>query len=124
MAQGTEPNIELPEEVAAVARRFTGAGAELYVVGGWLRDKLRDAACKDVDMATDLAPAQVKELLDPLGPVYTIGEKFGTIGLRLDDYAIEVTSFRSDIYTPGSRHPEVETAGTSPSTPWRCASPP
>jgi len=110
MAQGTEPNIELPEEVAAVARRFTGAGAELYVVGGWLRDKLRDAACKDVDMATDLAPAQVKELLDPLGPVYTIGEKFGTIGLRLDDYAIEVTSFRSDTYTPGSRHPEVETA--------------
>jgi|BarGraNGADG00312_1021997.scaffolds.fasta_scaffold06675_5 poly(A) polymerase len=111
MAQGTEAHIELPQEVTAVARRFTEAGGELYVVGGWLRDVLRGAACKDVDMATDLSPARVKQLLDPLGPIYTMGEKFGTIGLRLDDYAIEITSFRSDTYTPGSRHPEIEPAG-------------
>ena len=111
MAQGTTPHIEIHPEVAAVASRFAGAGAELYVVGGWLRDKLRGAASKDVDMATDLSPARVKQLLDPLGPIYTMGEKFGTIGLRLDDYAIEITSFRSDTYTPGSRHPEIEPAG-------------
>jgi poly(A) polymerase len=110
MAHEPETRIELPQQVEAVARRFAEAGGELFVVGGWLRDRLRGAPCKDVDMATGLAPTRVKGLVDDLGPVYTIGEKFGTIGLRLDDYAMEITSFRSDTYTPGSRHPDVEPA--------------
>ncbi|HEY5501911.1 MAG TPA: CCA tRNA nucleotidyltransferase, partial [Candidatus Anoxymicrobiaceae bacterium] len=111
MAHEPETRIELPQQVEVVARRFAEAGGELYLVGGWLRDRLRGGACKDVDMATDLAPTRVRKLVDDLGPVYTIGEKFGTIGLRLDDYAMEITSFRSDTYTPGSRHPDVEPAG-------------
>jgi len=110
MAQDTDTPIVLPDQVEAVAARFAEAGGELFLVGGWLRDRLRGADCKDVDMATDLPPGRVKEIVAGLGPVYSIGEKFGTIGLRLDDYIVEITSFRSDTYTPGSRHPEVSPA--------------
>src|SRR3712207_9402050 len=34
-------------------------------------------------------------------------ERFGTIGAEVNGYAVEVTTYRSDLYTEGSRHPEV-----------------
>jgi poly(A) polymerase len=36
-----------------------------------------------------------------------VGERFGTIGASVDGFSVEVTTYRSDLYTEGSRHPEV-----------------
>src|SRR5918999_875541 len=53
-------------------------------------------------------PAQIKKLLRPVSEyLWTVGERFGTIGARVGPYDIEVTTYRSDLYTQGSRHPEV-----------------
>jgi len=64
----------------------------------------------EVDLATDLVPGAVKPLLEGLGSIYDIGEKFGTVGLVSDGLVVESTTFRSDSYTPGSRHPAVTPA--------------
>ncbi len=93
--------------MAEVAGRFAAARGQLFIVGGWLRDRLRGEECKDIDLATDLPPARVKKAVEGLGAIYSTGEKFGTIGVVLDDYTLEITTFRSEEYTPGSRHPEV-----------------
>jgi len=107
MVRGTDKHIEIPAAVSAFSSRIAAAGGELYVVGGWVRDRLRGADCKDVDFATDLPPARVKEAIEGVGPVCDIGLRFGTVCVPSGDYTFEVTTFRTDVYTPGSRHPEV-----------------
>lgn len=107
MADEPFAQIEIPTPVAALGERVAGAGGELYIVGGWVRDHLRGVDCRDIDLATSLSPAQLKKLLTGLGSVYDIGEKFGTVGLLVGDYTIETTTYRLDEYTPGSRHPRV-----------------
>jgi len=107
MAPGAQRPVEIPEAVRALASAVAGAGGHLYIVGGWVRDLLRGSPCKDIDLATDLPPARVKKALEGFGPLYTVGEKFGTVCVIAGDYTFEVTTLRTDVYTPGSRHPEV-----------------
>jgi poly(A) polymerase len=103
-------NIELPPLLGIVADRFSTAGGSLFIVGGWLRDRLLGIKSKDIDLATDLQPAEIKRAMEGLGSIFTIGEKFGTIGVHTGEYIIEITTLRSDVYAPGSRHPEVSPA--------------
>jgi poly(A) polymerase len=80
------------------------------VVGGALRDRLmgREDADKDVDYATDANPDDVEALARGLGAtVTTVGKRFGTIGVRIASRWREITTFRGDSYSGGSRWPDV-----------------
>src|SRR5450756_2401356 len=39
--------------------------------------------------------------------IYDLGERFGTVGVRAGEYNLEITTYRREEYTPGSRHPKV-----------------
>lgn len=93
---------------------FAEAGHELFVVGGSVRDELLGRPTHDLDFATDARPDAIKRLIDAAAPnaVYTVGERFGTIGAIFGDFAVEITTYRSEAYSPQSRKPEVE-FGTS-----------
>jgi poly(A) polymerase len=110
MAGDPGSEIKIPEPVAALGERVGAAGGELYIVGGWVRDAIRGVPCRDIDLATSLPTAAAKRALAALGSVYDLGEKFGTVGATLWDYTLEVTTFREEEYTPGSRHPSVRPA--------------
>jgi len=99
--------MNIPELIAAIGSRIASAGGEVYIVGGWVRDRLRGVDCQDIDLATSLTPDLVKSAVEDLGPVYNLGERFGTVGVQAGTYAVEITTFRRDRYSPGSRHPEV-----------------
>jgi poly(A) polymerase len=100
--------LEVPEPLSRLGEAFREAGHELYLVGGYVRDSLLGGAGPDVDATTDAHPREIKRLLGPRAQhLWTVGERFGTIGARVDGYAVEVTTYRSDLYTEGSRHPEV-----------------
>ena len=100
--------LEIPEPIARLGESFRGAGHELYLVGGYVRDELIGRAGLDADAATDAHPKEIKKLLRPVADhLWTVGERFGTIGAKVGEYAVEVTTYRSDLYTEGSRHPEV-----------------
>lgn len=87
---------------------FAGAGFQLYLVGGSLRDALLDVAHGDLDFATDARPDDIKSVVRPIADaLYTMGERFGTIGIRIDDHVYEITTFRDEVYHPESRKPEV-----------------
>ncbi len=109
-----------PAQHAAVLRlhhAFAHAGGELYLVGGIVRDILLSRPVpNDLDFATSLPPERTKTILQslPHAGLYDIGEKFGTIGLVLpadepggDPVSVEITTFRTESYETGSRHPEV-----------------
>lgn len=105
-----------------LGERFAAAGHELALVGGTVRDTLLAGGVPledaDLDFATSATPDQTRELLaDWADAVFALGEKYGTISAikRRDgrpDRSIEITTYRADTYTPGSRHPEVR-FGTS-----------
>src|ERR671926_1893775 len=101
-------SINVPEPLVRLGEAFKEAGHELYLVGGFVRDALEGSADKDVDATTGAHPKEIKKLFRPRAEyLWTVGERFGTIGARVGLYDIEVTTYRSDLYTQGSRHPEV-----------------
>src|SRR3712207_2909333 len=104
--------LDVPEPLTRLGEGFRKAGHELYLVGGYVRDAMLGRQHPDADAATDARPPRIKQLLRPRADhLWTVGERFGTIGAELSGYAVEVTTYRSDLYTEGSRHPEV-TFGT------------
>src|ERR671914_1322884 len=100
--------LRIPDPLERLGEAFRGAGHELYLVGGYVRDRLLGRAHPDADAASDAHPREIKRLLRPhAAHLWTVGERFGTIGAEVDGYAVEVTTYRSDLYTEGSRHPRV-----------------
>lgn len=106
---------------------------EVYLVGGSVRDLVMGNEPKDYDFTTVLMPDVMVEKVKAAGRrVYTIGQQFGTIGFKVpyeveSDYShlppgsmfpqdhsklefhyVEVTTFRSEVYTSKSRKPEVQ----------------
>src|SRR5918998_4954099 len=103
--------LEIPGPIGRLGEAFRGAGHELYLVGGYVRDKLlggHEAAKPDADATTGARPKEIKRLLRPHADhLWDVGERFGTIGAAVGGFEVEVTTYRSDLYTEGSRHPEV-----------------
>ncbi|MDX5895131.1 HD domain-containing protein [Rubrobacter radiotolerans] len=102
--------LEVPRPLVRLGKEFRAAGHELYLVGGFVRDSLsaRKDAQPDVDATTDARPEEFKPLLSRRARgLWDVGERFGTIGAFVGEFAVEVTTYRSDLYTAGSRHPEV-----------------
>ncbi len=100
--------LEIPEPIGRLGEAFREAGHELYLVGGYVRDELLGVAGLDADATTGARPEEIKRLLRPhAGHLWDVGERFGTIGAKVDGFEVEVTTYRSDLYTEGSRHPEV-----------------
>jgi poly(A) polymerase len=90
---------------------FADAGHELALVGGPVRDallgRLGDGVF-DLDFATDARPDQTEALLAAWADTHwDIGRAFGTIGARKGDHVVEVTTYRTEVYDPSSRTPEV-----------------
>ncbi len=102
------------EKLRNLVTAFAQHGKQLYVVGGSVRDAILGREHIDIDMATDARPEVVKALIAEVNPeaIYTVGERFGTIGAIVDGRVLEITTFRSERYKPYSRKPDV-TFGTS-----------
>ena len=97
-------------EAAPLAAVFHDAGFRLYLVGGVVRDHLMGIqhAGQDLDATTDARPEEIKRLVAGLAEaVWTQGERFGTIGCRIDGRPYEITTHRADAYDESSRKPVV-----------------
>jgi tRNA nucleotidyltransferase (CCA-adding enzyme) len=67
--------------VPAAAREIAGAvlraGGRAFIVGGWVRDRLLHRPSKDIDIEVFGLPAErLREVLESLGRVETVGESF------------------------------------------------
>jgi len=100
----TRPELP-PTQLADV---FGGAGEQIYLVGGSVRDAFLGRDLEDFDFATSARPDRVKELVEPWADViYEVGAQFGTIAARRDGRTVEITTFRNEVYRDDSRKPHV-----------------
>ena len=86
------------------------SAGEAWIVGGWVREAASGRHETDLDIATTLLPAEVKGLFPRS---LMVGEKYGTVNVRLKDNISdgtwEVTTLRSEgSYGDGRRPDQVE----------------
>ena len=82
--------------------------SEIRLVGGCVRKILNNEKVDDIDLATNLEPTEVAEILKKNQiDFYETGIKHGTITAIIDDQKFEITSLREDLLTDG-RHAQVK----------------
>ena len=100
----------LSPRVTELGELFAAAGHELALVGGPVRDAFlgRVSTSTDFDLTTDALPDRILDLVaDWADQTWTVGIKFGTVGLRKGSTHFEITTYRSDSYDRLSRKPVV-----------------
>ena len=84
------------------------SAGEAWIVGGWVREAASGRRETDMDIATTLLPAKVKKLFPRS---LMVGEKYGTVIVRLDegvsDETWEVTTLRSEGSYGDGRRPDM-----------------
>ena len=82
--------------------------SEIRYVGGCVRKIINNEKVDDIDLATNLLPEQVCEVLKKKEiNYYESGIDHGTITALIDNYKFEITTLRKDVSTDG-RHAKVE----------------
>ncbi len=88
-------------------------GQEVYVIGGFVRDRLLQIPSKDIDFVTvgdgPLLAENVCRALGNDSSALSIFKTFGTAMLRYRDMDLEFVGARKESYQEHSRKPEVET---------------
>jgi poly(A) polymerase len=92
-----------------LGKLFSDAGFEIALVGGPVRDAILGRIAPDVDLTTNATPDEIlKVIKGKVDSHWEIGKEYGTIGCRIKDDQIEITTYRTDSYDPDSRKPEVK----------------
>ena len=77
-------------------------GGNARLIGGVVRDSLIGIVSSDIDIATNLVPARVIEILTSADiKVIPTGIKFGTVTAIISDESFEITTLRKDIDCDG-----------------------
>lgn len=95
-------DLHFPTEVTTALDRLKTAGFEAYVVGGSLRDVFMQREPKDWDVTTHALPQQIQKIF----PDSWYNNKFGTVGVRVGELELEVTTYRTDLGYTDARHPD------------------
>ena len=94
------------EKIFKIISNFSET-SEIRYVGGSIRKIINKEKVDDIDLATNINPKTVCEILRKNNiSFYESGIEHGTITAKFDDYKFEITTLRKDVVTDG-RHAEV-----------------
>ena len=103
----------IPAVALELGTRFSEAGFELALVGGWVRDAVMGRGEADLDFTTNATPEQILSLVEGWADTtWDVGIRFGTVGVSRSGKNMEITTYRAEQYEPDSRKPSVN-FGTS-----------
>ena len=96
----------LPPQVNQALEMLTAAGYEAYLVGGAVRDYVRDnRRGKDWDITTNAMPEEVEQVFSGFRLIET-GLKHGTVTVVIDREPLEITTYRIDGSYSDHRRPD------------------
>ena len=102
--------VKIPSEIKSFCKVFNDSGFRCYLVGGAVRNFIRNIKPSDYDFATDALPEEVSALFKSVIPT---GIDHGTVTVLYKSLSLEVTTFRVDGLYTNSRHPDSITYSTS-----------
>ncbi len=95
------------DQIFKVIKQNSTSG-EIRYVGGCIRKILNNEVVDDIDLATNLEPQEVCEILKNNNiKFYESGIEHGTITAMIDDFKFEITTLREDVETDG-RHAKIK----------------
>ncbi|CRL15864.1 CCA tRNA nucleotidyltransferase [Phaeobacter italicus] len=87
-----------------VCKVLKDGGADVYFVGGCVRNALLGAGASDLDLCTNMRPERVIDLAETAGiRAIPTGIDHGTVTLVHKSVPYEITTFRRDVATDGRR---------------------
>lgn len=87
-----------------VCNAIMAEGAQVFFVGGCVRNALMGVAASDLDLSTDVHPETVMDLAKKAGlKAIPTGIDHGTITVVSGGIPFEITTFRQDVATDGRR---------------------
>lgn len=100
--------MKIPTEIKETIKKLISKGYEAYLVGGCVRDLLREVEPNDWDIATNAKP---KEIMSIFKKSY-LDNKFGTVTVLTNSKEkslkeIEITPYRIDEKYTDKRHPDI-----------------
>lgn len=100
--------ISIPKKVEFVIKKLKSAGFQAFIVGGCIRDILRNVAPEDWDVTTNAAPLEIKKIFAKS----FYDNKFGTVTILTDSKKenlrkIEITTYRTESKYSDKRHPDI-----------------
>jgi len=106
--------MEIPKEVKVIIKKLRDNGFEAYIVGGCVRDFLRNREPDDWDITTNAKPKEIQKIFSKSfyeNKFLTVTVQTGNQNPKLKE--IEITTYRSEAKYTDKRHPdEVKFAKT------------
>ena len=104
----------IPKEVKVIIKKLRNNGFEAYIVGGCVRDFLRNGEPDDWDITTNAKPKEIQKIFSKSfyeNKFLTVTVQTGSQNPKLKE--IEITTYRSEAKYSDKRHPdEVKFAKT------------
>lgn len=98
----------IPDDILFISNILNHQGFEIKLVGGAVRDALRNQRNIDFDLATSASPDQVEAAFKPIKNCFIVptGLAHGTVTLVLNNKHYEITTYRLDGFYSDNRHPD------------------
>ena len=99
--------LEFNKELVMLAKIFKKHDADLFVVGGYVRNALLGFCETDIDICSKLTAQEVEKILNPKTyTVKVVNKKLGTVHIYINGTTTfyEHTTFRAEQYSPGGAH--------------------
>lgn len=104
--------LQMPHAVLTALQLLTQKSFEAFVVGGCVRDFLLEKQPHDWDITTNAKPDDCIAIFKDY-KVTTVGAKFGTITVYIENLPIEITTYRTnEIYINGRKPEKITFANT------------
>jgi len=99
--------MEIPKEAESAIKKLKKAGFEAYIVGGCVRDFLREKEPEDWDITTSARPKEIQKIF----PRSFYENKFLTVTVQTGSRdpktkELEITTYRSETKYTDKRHPD------------------
>ena len=98
--------LHIPGKAEKVFSVLKENGFECFLVGGCVRDMLMGKTPHDIDITTNAAPDETKEVFRDFHTL-DIGIKHGTVTVMIGGEPIEITTYRKESAYSDGRHPDT-----------------